>query len=63
MKYKYTSTAFRFAKNGYMYCVIYEKGHPEKELFRSSEGSRSDIVCEMHQYLNSHPGIINQVIA
>lgn len=43
------------------FCVTYEKGHPETELFRSSlYPSRDGAVREVQQFLQNHPEYINE---
>jgi hypothetical protein len=43
------------------FCVTYEKGHQEKELFCSSSYQlRDGAVREVQQFLQKHPEYINE---
>ena len=43
------------------FCVTYEMGRPERELFRSAlNSSRDGAVREVQQFLQNHPEYINE---
>lgn len=63
MAFEPVSTAFRYAKSGKMYCVIYERGMPQKVLYTSPEGTRSESVVSMQEFLNANPMMINRVVS
>jgi len=61
-QFKYTITNFRTTPDGKRtFCIIRDKV-TRSELFRSGESkNRSDVVCEMNQYLQKNPYLINYV--
>lgn len=63
MEFKPVTTSFRYAKSGKMYCVIYERGMPMNILFTSPEGTRSESVQAMQEYLNANQHMINRVVS
>lgn len=63
MVFKPVSTSFRYAKSGKMYCVIYERGLPQNILYTSPEGTRSEAVVSMQEFLNENPMMINRVVS
>lgn len=62
MALKPVSTGFRYAKSGKMYCVIYERGMPQNIIYTSPEGTRSEAVVSMQDFLNKNPMMINRVV-